>query len=259
VNSVKLIIIRNDKRCVQMKITVIGYWGGFPAANEATSGYLFQHQGFSLLVDCGSAVLSQLQNYIGIEELDAVILSHYHHDHVADIGPMQYARLVKKALGFQISELPIYGHAYDKEAFSKLTYKNITKGIAYNPEQPLTIGPFTISFLQTKHPAVCFAMRITAGGKSVVYTADSSFQDEFIHFSKGADLLISESSFYAGQNAAAAGHMTCSEAAYIAKNANVKHLVLTHLPHFGNHQDLLIGAQAVYDGPITLAKKGLVL
>ncbi len=69
-----------------MKVTVIGCCGGFPAANEATSGYLFQSGGYSLLVDCGSAVLSKLFAYVPAEELDAVILSHYHHDHIADIG-----------------------------------------------------------------------------------------------------------------------------------------------------------------------------
>ena len=45
-----------------MKMTVVGFWGGFPEAGEATSGYLFEHDGFLLLVDCGSGVLAQLQN-----------------------------------------------------------------------------------------------------------------------------------------------------------------------------------------------------
>ncbi len=47
-------------------------------------------------MDCGSAVLSQLQTYITPEELDAVILSHYHADHMADIGVLQHALLIGK-------------------------------------------------------------------------------------------------------------------------------------------------------------------
>lgn len=77
-----------------MKMTVVGFWGGFPEAGEATSGYLFEHDGFRLLVDCGSGVLAQLQKYITPSHIDAVVLSHYHHDHVADIGVLQYARLI---------------------------------------------------------------------------------------------------------------------------------------------------------------------
>lgn len=241
-----------------MKVTVIGYWGGFPAANEATSGYLFEHNGFHLLVDCGSGVLSQLQNYVTINNLDALILSHYHHDHVADVGPLQYAKLINNAIHSLNSELPIYGHTFDQNAFSKLESKGNTKAIPYDPESLLTIGPFTIQFLKTKHPVVCYAMRISAGDKTVVFTADSSYQDEFISFSSGADLFICECNLYADQDGANMGHMTSTEAGIISKRAAVKQLWLTHLPHYGNHSDLVEQARQEYDGDIRLAKSGLI-
>lgn len=41
-----------------MKVTVIGCWGGYPAAKEASSGYLLEHDGYKILMDCGSGVLS---------------------------------------------------------------------------------------------------------------------------------------------------------------------------------------------------------
>lgn len=239
-----------------MKVTVLGYWGGFPAVDEATSGYLFEHEGFRLLVDCGSGVLAKLQRYITIEELDAVIVSHYHHDHVADIGPLQYARLIKANLGATLPELPIYGHSFDRDGFTRLAHKGVTKAIAYDPEQTLQIGPFTITFMKTVHPAICYAMRVTAGGKTVVYTADSSYVPEFVPFSQQADLLICECNFYAGQNAAPAGHMTSEEAATIAREAKVGELWLTHLPHFGEHAQLISEASAVFAGTIQLAKTG---
>jgi ribonuclease BN (tRNA processing enzyme) len=241
-----------------MKVTVIGYWGGFPAANEATSGYLVEHDGFHLLVDCGSGVLAKLQNYISVEELDAVIVSHYHHDHVADIGPLQYARLIKTNLGAPLNELPIYGHAFDRDGFTRLAHKGITKAIAYDPEQPLEVGPFTIEFMKTAHPVICYAMRITAGDSTVVYTADSSYLPEFVPFSQNADLLICECNFYAGQNAAPAGHMTSEEAATIARDANVGTLLLTHLPHFGDIQNLVNEAKMIFSGPVYLASSSFV-
>lgn len=241
-----------------MKVTVIGFWGGFPGVNEATSGYLFQHEGFNLLVDCGSGVMSKLQQFIEVEQLDAVILSHYHHDHIADIGPLQYGRLIKRNMGVEMGILSIYGHALDEAKFASLSAAPDTEGKAYDPNHDLVVGPFTISFMKTDHPVACYAMRITDGKQTVVYTADSSYKPEFVPFAKEADLLISECNFYAGQNAQKAGHMNSEEAASIARDADVNELVLTHLPHFGNHANLVNEVERVFSGKISLAETGLV-
>ncbi|WP_246938707.1 MBL fold metallo-hydrolase [Bacillus pinisoli] len=241
-----------------MKVTVIGFWGGYPARNEATSGYLIEEDGFRLLVDCGSSVVSQLQNYINPEAINAVILSHYHHDHVCDIGTLQYARLIKGYLGMELPALPVYGHAEDKNGFSSLTYKGVMKGIEYNPNASLTVGPFTITFLKTQHPAPCYAMRIETEKASVVYTADTSYFDEMVHFSMKADLLICECNLYKGMDGRSAGHMTSTEAGMLATKADVGELLLTHLPHFGNHQDLIHQANETYTGTTQLAKSGYI-
>lgn len=239
-----------------MKMTVIGFWGGYPEGGEATSGYLLGHDGFHLLVDCGSAVLSQLQKYTKVEELDAVILSHYHHDHVADIGVLQYGRLIKSLTIGNVPELPIYGHTLDEKGFTSLTHKPYTKGVAYDPKKTIEIGPFTVSFLETKHPVPCFAMRITAGEKTIVYTADSSYKSEFMEFAKEADLFICECNMYANQDGTKPGHMNSTEAGMIAREAGVGQLLLTHLPHYGNITDLSDQAKAVFDGPVELASSG---
>ena len=238
-----------------MKLTVIGYWGGYPKKNEASSGYLVEHEGFQLLIDCGSGVLSKLQNVLQPEELDAVILSHYHPDHNADIGVLQHARLIQGFLGNELANLPVYGHSFDEQEFSKLTYKTITKGIAYNPDTVLSAGPFTISFLKTNHPVPCYAMRIEAGGKVLVYTGDSSFKEEFIEFSQGADVLLCECNFYGNQSGKSAGHMNSIEAGQLAERAGVKQLILTHLPHYGNLDELITEASREFSGIIKRANE----
>lgn len=240
-----------------MKLTIIGCWGGYPKANEASTGYLLEHDGFRLMIDFGSGVLAKLQNFIKPEELDALVLSHYHPDHVADIGVLQHARLIQGFLGSKSSQLPIYGHVKDMQEFSKLTYKNITKGIAYNPDKKLEAGPFTISFMAAIHPAPCYAMRIEVDGKALVFTGDTSFKEEFISFAKDADLLLSECNFYGSQDGRGAGHMNSYDNGKLARNANVKQLILTHLPHYGELEQLVAEASTEYKGPIILAKEGL--
>ncbi len=239
-----------------MKLTVVGFWGGYPAVNSATSGYLVEHDNFKLLIDCGSGVLAQLQNYIEVTELDAVILSHYHHDHVADIGPLQFARLISFYMGKSVTQLPIYGHQEDMLGFSALNHKEYTKGIAYNPSKPLEVGPFKIEFLKTTHPVPCYAMKVSTNDGSFVYTADTSYQESFIPFTKGADLLICECNLYAHQDGKAAGHMNSHDTAKVAQGADVPQLLLTHLPHFGTVEQLVEEAASIYKGKIDLAYKG---
>ena len=236
-----------------MKLTVIGFWGGYPKQNGASSGYLLEHEGFNLLIDCGSGILAKMQNNIEPEELDAVLISHYHPDHIADIGVLQHARLIQGFLGKSFPSLPIYGHSYDKTEFAKLTYKEITKGIAFSPNEVLTVGPFQVSFLKTDHPVPCYAMRIEVNGKSLVYTGDSSFKEEFIEFGKDADLLLCECNFYQHQNGKSAGHMNSTDAGKLAARAGVKQLILTHLPHYGDISKLIEEASSEYTGIIKLA------
>lgn len=69
-----------------MKLTVFGHWGGYPLANEGTSSYLLEEAGFKLLIDVGASAVSIMQNYIDPDDIDAAIISHYHPDHVADVG-----------------------------------------------------------------------------------------------------------------------------------------------------------------------------
>lgn len=242
-----------------MKLTIVGCWGGYPKKDGASSGYLLEHDRFKLMLDFGSGVLSKLPNFVQPEELDALVLSHYHPDHIADIGVLQHARLIQGFLGKKSAQLPIYGHLKDKPEFAKLTYKNITKGIAYNPDKKLDIGPFRLSFMEAIHPVPCYAMRIEAGGKSLVYTADTAYKEEFVGFAEGCDLLLSECNFYGGQNGKGAGHMNSFDNGRLAQKAKVKQLVLTHLPHYGQLDQLIHEASGVYSGKISLAGEGLAI
>ncbi|MCP3761617.1 MBL fold metallo-hydrolase [Domibacillus sp. A3M-37] len=240
-----------------MNITILGCWGGFPKANEASSGYLIEQDGFKLLIDCGSAVLSKLQNHLKPAELDAVIISHYHADHIADIGVLQHALLIDSFTDKMRNEpLPIYGHN-ESDGFGALTYKNITKGIAYDPKNALHAGPFSISFLKTDHPAPCYAIKITDGNDTVVYTADTAYKKELSSFAVGADVLLAESNFYKGMDGASAGHMTAEQAGMLAREAGVKTLVLTHLPHFGELDQLTREASEQFNGTILLAEENM--
>ncbi|MCR6095676.1 MBL fold metallo-hydrolase [Salipaludibacillus agaradhaerens] len=243
-----------------MKVTVIGYWGAYPEANEATSSFLVEEGETKVLLDCGSGAVAQLQNKIELKELDAVILSHYHHDHMADLGVLTYSRIVDISLEKTDRPLQIFAHNYDKEAFDSLGNDTYTSVVAYNESTPLIIGPLKVSFQKTAHPVTCYAMKVESQltNKVLVYTADTAFEESLIPFAEKANLLIAETSFYAGQDGRKFGHMTSEEVAKLATASQAQSVLLSHLPHFGFHHQLKSEVQRGYSREVNLASSGAI-
>ena len=237
-----------------MKLTALGVWGGYPTRDAGTTSYLLQsEEGFNLLLDAGSRAVTELEHELSPNDLDAIILSHYHEDHIADLGALrQYRQLqtVKPEI------LPIYGHQENEYEFSKLSLENVSEGIAYDVENGTSVGPFDIQFLKTVHPVICYAMRIVerATGQVLVYTGDTGYFTELVDFSKDADILLADVYFFKDK-AKRPNHLSSVEAGEIAAQANVKKLILTHLPQVGDLQVLREEAQeAAGNIPVDLAQ-----
>lgn len=240
-----------------LKLTILGYMGAYPYQGVGTTGYLLQSGKFNLLLDAGSGTLLELEKTLDPLKLDAVLLSHYHYDHIADLGVLQYYfQLFPTAHKKPI--LPIYGHTEDAEHYQALNLPNVTQGFPYSEKAPLTLGPFTITFMKTKHPVPCFAMRIVerATGKVLVFTGDSGYLPAFVEFAHEADVFLADTYLFNGHENHPA-HFTAHEAGQLAEKAQVKQLILTHLPQLGDLK--LLKAQAIdaaHDNvPVTLASQ----
>ena len=243
-----------------MKLTVLGYWGAYPWNDEGTSSYLLTSGDFSLLIDVGSGTFNQLRKHIDPLKLNAVIVSHYHYDHIADLGVLQFYRQLNQLP--ESALLPIYGHTEHEFYYSSLTMPKVSEGHAYAEGQTTEIGPFSITFLRTKHPVPCFAMRITekATGKSLVYTADSGWIDAFDEFVKGTDLLIADSYFLSGTENHPV-HFSVKEVAEMTVRGQIPVVILSHLQQRIDLEELLKQAQAITKNraQAVLAKTGLTL
>ncbi len=209
------------------------------------------------MLDCGSGVLTLLQNYIELEHLDAVVVSHYHWDHIADIGCLQYATRVLMDLGKRQKPLQIYGHRED-DHFSRLNYLTFTQAQGINPTSKLAIGDLNFTFSRNVHPDPCLSMRIEKDNTILVYITDTEWTDNLVAIARDADLLMCESSLYDEFLGRIPGHLTAGQAGAIAAAAGVKRLVLNHLPHFGDHRRLVQQARKKYKGRVELATTGKV-
>ena len=100
----------------------------------------------------------------------------------------------------------------------------------------------------------------TEKGKKFVYLLDSAYSKHLENFCKDADLLLCESTFADDlkETAPEFGHMTATQAATLAKKANVKKLIITHFSNrYKNTDQLLKEARVVF--PTTIAARDLMV
>ena len=168
-------------------IDYFGLHGRLPTKDVGTTAYLLTSDDFRLLIDVGSNALLSLEHHLDPLDLDALILTHYHADHIADLGVLQYTfQLKEPAEGKSKKILPIYGHT-ESEFFRLLEMTGVSEGIAYAPDETLELGPFRIHFLKTIHPVPCYALRIEeiATGKGLRIRGGFSLSSGICAFCEG--------------------------------------------------------------------------
>ncbi|MGB9902574.1 MBL fold metallo-hydrolase, partial [Methanothrix sp.] len=75
-----------------MNVTLLGTGAGIPQADRAQASILL-HDDDLLLIDCGAGALFRLGE-LGLSplEIETVLLTHLHLDHVSDLLPLAKAR-----------------------------------------------------------------------------------------------------------------------------------------------------------------------
>ncbi len=232
-----------------MKLTILGNNGPFPAAGGACSGYLIREGSAKLLIDCGNGVLSNLQRLIRLEELDAVVLTHLHADHMSDMMVLKYAWQIKKGRGGIGRLLPVFAPPEPAEEFGRLDVKDVFDLSPVSGELALDIGGIRITFRQMTHPVMDFAVSLEAGGRRLVFSGDTSWDENMIEFAAEADLLMLDSGLLAAEKAGKASvpHLTAEECGIIAARAGVRKLLLTHFWPEHDVSELLAEAGAGFE------------
>lgn len=216
-----------------MRLKVLGTQSPYTTKGHNCPGFLITDGETKLMLDCGSGSHSLLNFPEDLNNL-SVIVSHLHRDHYNDIYNLQYSSFVfhnqkriEKPINIYMPTTPTEIHRdISSESNAFATYSPI------NEETELNIGDLDISFCKTDHPVETYAVKVTNGERTIVYTSDTSFssKDKLVKFAQNADLLICESSLLTLYGFPEVNsHLTAKQAGTIAKEANVGGLMLTHL------------------------------
>ncbi|MDO9536435.1 MAG: MBL fold metallo-hydrolase [Bacillota bacterium] len=224
-----------------MKLIILGSYGPYPPAGGACSGYLLEHMGFYVLLDCGNGVLSRLQQFISPNKLSAIIVSHLHSDHISDLFILRYALQLELEQGVRDSPLQLISPDQPSDEYFRLPYKNVYQLETITEKERFTIGPFQFSFLKTIHPVCCYAIAVFVEGiKILVYSSDTEYFPELADFARGVPMFLCEANFLTEDlQKGARNHLSAFQAACLARDAGAEKLLLTHLPPFRNPQSYL--------------------
>ena len=217
-----------------MRLHVLGGCGVWPEAGGACSGYLVEHDDFRLLIDPGYATLPRLLEVTGAETIDAVLISHGHPDHCADLHPLLRARTLRDdpSPALTIHTLPA---AIDKVlALDRPGMLDDAYSVReFAAGDHFEVGPFEVRTLPLPHFIPNAGMRLTAGGRTIAYTGDTGPSPDIAGLARGVELFIAEATFPDRVPEDSAGYLSSArQAGENATNAEVA--PDAHAPAAGN-------------------------
>jgi len=264
-------------------LQVLGSGGPELDDGRASSSYLIWNQGKArLLIDMGAgSMLHFEQSGASVNDIDAILFSHFHVDHSNDMPALVKASFFSD----RDRDLPVAGPGgnvlmpsvseYLKGLFGEAgvyrylsRYLDGTDSYRLVPVEVEAVGkkqvrvledlPYELTAVPVHHGALpALAWRVVINGKVIAFSGDMNNDNHTLaSLAKQADILVAHNAVPEGATGVARNlHMPPSVIGEIAAQAKVKQLILSHRMNrtLGKEQETTQQIRKSYQGPVEFA------
>ncbi len=219
-----------------MKLIFYGTMGAVPLQENGNVSFAVIADESSVLVDAsGSPVRYLMKSGIDPLELDALVLTHAHPDHIYAFPALIHNLWLMKrekplyivtnpATATKAKQLCDVFALSAKKGMFPITWKILDEGVVER------IPGLTIELFPVEHSIPTSGVKFVSPSTSLVYSSDTASCTKIIHAAEGASALIHEASGSESheRDLHAAGHSSAKQAGQAAKKAGVDTLYLCH-------------------------------
>jgi ribonuclease BN (tRNA processing enzyme) len=246
-----------------MQLTILGSSASYAGADQACSGYLVEHEGTTVMIDCGNGTLANAAQVTDVTSIDAVLISHTHTDHFLDLYALEAA--LRFAPEGPIGSVPLY---LPEGLWERMAALLLPSGAAHLAEafephvlkagEALTFDEITVTPHAVDHDGPTFAFVVDVPGEKLGYTADTREGEAVRAAMNGCEVIVAECTLpeeYEGRGP----HMTPTQAGRLAKDCGAELLVLTHLWPTADRDRMAAEAEKAFGGNTVLAEELLTI
>lgn len=244
--------------------TILGSGGFVPTGRRETSSLLLRgaHDAATpVVVDAGTGLrrlITDRARWLGVVRRLDIVLSHFHIDHVCGLAYLTELADVEVVIhgpGMALYETPtaeILARMFFSPPLMPVTLDALGVQVAELAPGTTEIGGLAVQVRRQDHhsnPTLGFRV-----GDALTWCTDTERDPGTVDFARGARILAHD----AWGPPAAPGHTTPEEAGALARDAEVDHLVLIHVPPRADEDDLRARAATAHDS-VTVAHDELDL
>ena len=238
-------------------VTLLGTGDAFASFGRSQSGYLIDAPGGRILIEAGPGLMPALKtNGVAPDSFDLLLISHLHGDHFAGLPflildymwetPRKKLLTIAGPPRLEQRTWTLTRTMFPHFDLDKIKHK--LKFVVLEPGSSTRLGKFKVSAIRSPHtkPEISLSLRIDGGGKSIVFSGDSGWNDELVELSAGADLFLCECTYY--ESAHLKFHLNYPLLAANRDKFKVRRMVLTHLGREVLSREDEIALEMGYDG-----------